>query len=415
MTELAQVIYAEWVSMAGNALYVMVVLAVAQYRSHDGTFWVGLISAVMLMPPLFSGIFGIAIDAAIRRRKHLLMFADAARVLLVAITVFTVKFDAFVVMVVLSGLVSALNTLFGQTFRTWIPSVVPPHKLRRTTGLYQTGNTVAQVFAAAAGFFAFHWSVTTPPLVFDVGTFVLSLVILWMYVDKSSVDAGKEAAPKTSTRNSSFKNLLTETIAMGRWPFIRILLPLLALNSLAFLPYAHLLPSWVRDVLHYNMQLYPGLEAAVVIGALAGNMWWNHWHSNLSLARWIGVSIGCTVFGMMLFVSVPTVITSIAGLFFIGVGTAIDGVAFSVFLQGNVPNRLLGRAFGLVGMFSQIGGPLALIAFALISSSHLVRPFFAVAPVTFAISAWWILRWVRQPNLVQQLGTGETTHKIGGS
>ncbi len=415
MTVLTPVIYAEWVSMAGNALYVMVVMAVAQYHSHDGTFWVGITSAVMLVPPLFSGLFGIAIDAAIERRKHLLMFADAVRVLLVFITVFAVKFDAFVAIVVLAGLVSALNTLFGQTFRTWIPSVVPADKLRQTTGLYQTGNTVAQVFAVAAGFVAFHWALTTPPLAFDVVTFVISLVMLWLYADRSSFGAVKEAAPRTSTRNSSFKTLLTETVAIGRWPFMRILLPLLALNSVVFLPYARLLPSWVRDVLHYKMQLYPGLEAAVVVGALAGNLWWNHWHSKLSLARWIGVSIASTVSGMLLFVAVPTVITSIAGLFLIGVGTAIDGVAFSVFIQSNVPNRLLGRAFGVVGMFSQVGGPLALIAFALASDSGMVRPFFAVAPITFAISAWWILRWVGQPDLVRQLGIGETVQEFGGS
>lgn len=57
-----QVLYAEWVSMVGNALYVMVVLAVAQDHSHNGTFWVGIISAVMMMPPLLGGLFGIIID-----------------------------------------------------------------------------------------------------------------------------------------------------------------------------------------------------------------------------------------------------------------------------------------------------------------------------------------------------------------
>ncbi len=415
MTVLTPVIYAEWVSMAGNALYVMVVMAVAQYHSHDGTFWVGITSAVMLMPPLFSGLFGIAIDAAIERRKHLLMFADAARVLLVFITVFAVKFDAFITIVVLAGLVSALNALFGQTFRTWIPSVVPAEKLWQTTGLYQTGNSVAQIVAVAAGFVAFHWALITPPLAFDVVTFIISLLTLWLYTGRPSLEAVKAATPKTSTRNSSFTNLLTEMMAIGRWPFMRILLPLLAINSVVFLPYAHLLPSWVRDVLHNKMQLYPGLEAAVVVGALVGNLWWNHWHSKLSLARWIGVSIASTVSGMVLFVAVPTVPTSIAGLFLIGVGTAIDGVAFSVFLQSNVPNRLLGRVFGVVGMFSQVGGPLALITFAFASGSGTVRPFFAMAPITFAISAWWILRWVRQPDLVRQLGIGEATQEFGGS
>lgn len=206
-----------------------------------------------------------------------------------------------------------------------------------------------------------------------------------------------------------------ETVAIGRWPFMRVLLPLLALNSVMFLPYAHLLPSWVRDVLHQRMQFYPVLEGAVVIGALAGNLSWNHGHSKLTLVRWVAVSIASTVFGMIVFVGIPNIIASIAGLFFIGMGTAIDGVAFSVFLQGNVPNRLLGRAFGVVGMFSQIGGPLALIVFALVSSSHLVRPFFAVAPVTFAVASWWILRWVGRPDLVRQLGSDELGQEVGRS
>lgn len=111
------------------------------------------------------------------------MFADAARLLLVSVAVVAIKFGALVPIVVTSGLVSAINALFGQTFRTWIPSIVSTSKLRETSGLYQTGNTVAQVIAVAAGFFAFHWSEITPPLVFDICTFGLSLLMLHLYSD----------------------------------------------------------------------------------------------------------------------------------------------------------------------------------------------------------------------------------------
>lgn len=398
-----RVVYAEWASMAGNALYVMVILAVAQYHSRHGTFWVGIMSAIMLVPPLFSGLFGVIIDAGIRHRRQLLMLADATRVLLVIVAILAIELDQFTVLVIVSGLVSGINVFFGQTFRTWIPSVVQGKELRKTTGLYQTGNTVAQVFAVSMGFLAFHWSVTVPPLVFDVCTFILSLIMLSLYYE-SPAGAPRARESKTQDKKVVWDRLFIEVFAMGRWPFVRILIPLLALNSLAFLPYAHLLASWVRDELHRTMQFYPMLEGTVVVGALAGNLCWNRWHSKASLKQWIAMSISSSVFGMILFVGIPNVFTSVTGLFFIGMGTAIDGVAFAVFFQENVPNHFLGRAFGLVGTFSQIGGPFALLVFAVASNSHIVRPFFFVGPVTFSVSAWWILRWIGRPDLVQQLG-----------
>jgi MFS family permease len=136
------------------------------------------------------------------------------------------------------------------------------------------------------------------------------------------------------------------------WGFtpIRAILLLLALLSLAGMPYTVLMPLMAADVLHGGPHTYGFLMGASGVGALASALYLASRKSVVGLGRLIPLATGIFGAALMGLGLSHNLVLSLAVLFFVGVGFMLQTAASNTLLQTLVKEEMRGRVMAFYTM-----------------------------------------------------------------
>ena len=177
---------------------------------------------------------------------------------------------------------------------------------------------------------------------------------------------------------------------------IRALLALIAIISLAGLPFAVLMPVFADRVLHGGPKTLGWLMGASGVGALAGALLLASRQSLTGLGKWVPLSAAAFAAALVVFAFSRTVWLSMLTLVVIGFSMMIEMGASNTLIQSIAPDRLRGRVMSVYSMMFMGMAPLgALLAGA--AAEHVGAPWTVaagaliclIASVVFAVSETW--------------------------
>jgi MFS family permease len=199
--------------------------------------------------------------------------------------------------------------------------------------------------------------------------------------------------------------------AFGSAP-IRALLTLLAIVSLAGVPYTILMPVFARDILGGGPHTLGFLMGASACGALIGAFWLAGRRSATRLGHVVPFSAGVFGVGLMAFAASRSLGWSIAALVVAGFGFMMQAALSNTLLQSMVADEKRGRVLGFFMMAFLGTAPIGSLAAGLLAARIGGPGTVAIGGLCcLAVSLWF----VRQlPSFQRALGVEIDSRDGGG-
>jgi MFS family permease len=379
-----------------------------------GTAW---ISAGIL----FSVFGGTWVDRYDRRR--LMITADFARAVALAVVVFDLQLRGFDLLPVLGAnfVVGAFTTVFNPAEQAIVPSIVEERLVADANGLVRSSRATLQfVGASVAGVLI----VTVGPIV-GVGVNALTFLVSGLLLVGLKVPQRALPTERSSTARPSY----FEDVANGfRWlwrskGFFQLTLSATFFNFCSAIVGTFLV-VFATLVLHGSALVFASLLAAEVAGSAIGSLL----VGRTNAVRWAGRSwvvpygalSALLALGLVL---VPSVPVAVAALFGLGLFGGFAGTAWLTAAQLLVPTEMQGRYFGIDALGSiailpaaQIGGALLIVAYGVRETYLAAAVLWLIAGLVFLLPrALWDLG-VRSRPTPRSDGDGPgTTVSPGGT
>lgn len=350
----------QFLSQLGNAVFLIMGLWEIQLRSPVLLSLVGL---AMALPAILSVAGGAVVDQYHPGRIMLLTDIMRGTAVAVGLVALAIPGSLVPVIIVLLGINSLGNALFGPAESVLLPALVHDGDLVAANGVYsltgQLSNALGLVLGGAAV------AAIGVALVFgmDLASFWLSALGLLLMLQTLRRRPSAPLAPlAVEAASAGRRHHLRDGLRVLRSiPGMRQVLPLIALVNFAYTAAFTMLPFWVNHRLHGDALWY-GLVAAgwaagiVVGGVLAGAA--GRWPLRVSAAVSYG-SMALLVGGFAL--SASPVESSIL-LLGAGVGNGVGNAVFYTMEQRLIPAAVRGRIFGLLFSLINVANPLGAVA-----------------------------------------------------
>lgn len=332
--------YGSLVSLIGTWLQT-VAEAYLVYTLTHSAIWVGIVSALALVPTLFFSLFGgVVVDRF--PKKNILLFTQSASMVLallygvlalIHINVFEICTLAF-----LLGIVTAVDTPARQAF---VSEVLTPEQ--RASGIALNSgvfNAARVVGPALAGFLI--------ALIQPGGAFVLNgfsyiaviLALIAMQVDMTvarthlhPIDAIKEGL------SYSFKH-----------PIIRVLLLFTGVVSIFGWSYSTLMPVIADKTFHVGPSGLGDLYAAAGLGALTATFIVSGFSKKISPLIFILGGNSVFALAVLSFTFVKQFEPALVCLFFAGLGLLSSFAMLNTTIQNMVANEVRGRVMSIYAL-----------------------------------------------------------------
>lgn len=323
-------------SLVGDAAYATAVTVWAY--GEGGAAAVGLFTAVRLLAAAILAPVGATL-ADRHSRRQVLVFCDAGRAVLVAAAAVCLVLDVTIGVYALATLAGVLNAPFRTTQRAWLPALAEdPGELAAANASASTLESLAVLAGPALGALLVALVGVTPVFLFNVATFLVSLVLVLMVPattrperhEESGILAELAAGFRLLAVDADLRSvtgqICAQTFVGGA---VKVLLVVLAV-----------------DVLGTGPSGVGVLEAVLGVGAVAGGA--------VALARVsadrLGRDLACGVIlwsaPLALIVAWPSVPTVLLALVVLGVANPVVDVNLDTIVQRMTPDHLLARAFG---------------------------------------------------------------------
>ncbi len=310
------------------------------FRLTGSTLLLGVVTFASQIPVLLlAPIAGVLADAAPLRRvivatQSLLALCALALALLAGFGTPTV--GAIVAIAAATGVVVAFDLPARQLMLT---ELAGPEDLPSAIALSSTAVNAARIVGPALGG-------VVVAAVGEAACFAINAVTFLAMIGAAAlVRPAHERA--VSTPEPPLRALSAGVSYARRAAHVRALLPVVAVVSIAGLPYVTLLPAFAGDVLDGGPTLLGWLNAAVGVGAIAGAL------SVASLADRRAllprVAVGLTAFGLgLLGLGLSRwAWLSLASLALSGFGMLASLSSANTILQGDTPDEIRGRVMSL--------------------------------------------------------------------
>lgn len=313
------------------------------YELTGSAFALGMVSAAWGGPMLLLSIFGGAVTDRVNKRNLLIVtqLATAAITAVVAVLILTGAIQVWhlVLAAALTGITFAFNAPGRQAM---IPELVSGRELMNALALNSMGVNMTRVGApAVAGVLVAVIGVAGVYFI-SVGLYVAAVAALFM-VSVAPHGGGGSVRSLAGDAAEGLKYIASR-------PVILSLLAVAFLTVLIGMPYMHIMPAFVVDVLHGGAADLGWLSASGGTGALAGAL------AIASLGDYrkkgrlmLLIAFG---FGLLLVVFALSGNMAVALALIFGIGVTNNGylVLNNTLIQSNVPNWVRGRVMSVYSM-----------------------------------------------------------------
>lgn len=313
------------------------------YELTSSAFALGMVSAAWGVPMLLLAIFGGAVTDRVNKR-NLLVVSQAVTVVITAVIAVLILTGAIalwhlVVAAALTGVTFAFNAPGRQAM---IPELVTGRELMNALALNSMGTNITRVGApAVAGVLVAAIGVAGVYFI-SIGLYVLSIAALLMV---SATQKSERAVPTSLTAD-----VVEGLKYIGRRPVIMSLLAMAFVSVLVGMPYMHIMPAFVVDVLHGGAPALGWLSASGGTGAFLGALAIASMGEGRRKGRlMLLIAFG---FGLVLVAFALSTNLALALVFIFGIGLTNNGylVVNNTLIQANVPNYVRGRVMSVYSM-----------------------------------------------------------------
>ncbi|MDY6918560.1 MAG: MFS transporter [Chloroflexota bacterium] len=313
------------------------------YELTSSPFALGMVSAAWGGPVLLLSIFGGVVTDRVNKRNLLIVTQVATAVITAVVAVLILNGAIEVWHLVLAAALTGITFAFNAPGRqAMIPELVSGRELMNALALNSMGVNMTRVGApAVAGVLVAAIGVAGVYFI-SVGLYIVAVAALFMVT----------VAPQG--RGGSVKSLAADAAEgltyIVRRPVIVSLLAVAFLTVLVGMPYMHMMPAFVVDVLHGGAADLGWLSASGGTGALAGALV----IASLGDYRRKGRLMLLIAFGFGLLLVAFALSSNLAfalALIF-GIGVTNNGylVLNNTLIQSNVPNWVRGRVMSVYSM-----------------------------------------------------------------
>lgn len=316
-----------------------------QVKELTGSFVaVGALGLVELVPLIVFGIWGGALaDAFDRRRMVVLTEIGLAVTSLILLVNALAPSPQLWTIYVVAALVAAMDGLQRPSLDSLIPQVVAHDQLTAAGALTSLRWQFGQILGPAVGGLLVAWVGVSLAYAVDIGTFVVSIVLLWR-LRPARVAAEAEPVSLRAIADGC-------RYAWGRKDLLGTYAVDLVAMVFAF-PYAVF--PFVADELGAPWSLGL-LYTAPTVGALVATLtsgWTNHVHRHGRAIVWaaIGWGIAIAAFGLL-----PSVWWVLLALTFAGAFDMVSGLFRGIMWNQTIPDEVRGRMAGIELLSYSIG------------------------------------------------------------
>lgn len=341
------------VSVFGDIIFYLSVSWLIYERTESAS--AVALGAIMEALPIL--VFGTVAGPLVDRvdRRVLLLWSDSFRtfvILLILLMGGRLGVPALYVLILAE---SAASTVFMPARSAMLPTLVPRASIPAANAILGFTRQWVQVLAWGAGGVLLATIGFRGVSLLDVGTFAvsfLSLVLLGKYLRLA----------RRQPRSLSYGAAILEGLRYA-WgtSWIRTLLVVFAVASLASAPLFSLTPVYVNQVLNKGSRAYGLIQSALMAGLMLGNVLGGALEQ-LGLSRLL--LTGLVLMGAAYGLAAQSRLLLLGMAMYLAVGMAVAMVNLAVFslLQTRVPNSKQGRVFSLLTSVSAGATPLTLAA-----------------------------------------------------
>lgn len=347
------------VSTLGDAFFELALIWIIYSNTGSTLQASGVVVTERIASVAVSLVAGTLVDRWNRRRT--MIAADVARFFVVSAIAFLAWQSSLTPMLAFLCvfLRQAASVFFNHASSAMMPAVVLKDELVTASGIAQTTYQGVYLLGKAVGGFAVAALGVVFAFLADAVSFLVSAGALSL-MKVSLPRAERRDEPRTNPWLRFYRDLF------GGWSVITqqktvlwLMIIVLLINAVAI---GALFPSLVTKQLRGDVRVFGFLEAAFVIGSMAGaavSGWINRriGTGRLFASSLTVVSLATVGIGLSTWVPLTIVLALLMTL-----STSVASIPVGALIQTLIPSEYLGRAFGFLGAAASIMGPLGALA-----------------------------------------------------
>ena len=283
-------------------------------------------------------------------RKKVLIVADVARAVLIALATWLVFVDAPTLsVIVISTLTGLIGCVFRPTQMAWMPSLTTrPEELTAANGASSTIESLAFFIGPALG--ALLVATTSIEIVFllNVVTFLISAALVVgitpVVRDTASDEDGSDSEPEEA--EGALREMAGGFREIMHNRDLFLIGSLLCAQTIVAGATIVLGVTWAVEILERGPEAVGIIDSAFGVGAIVGGFFAIARSSRNRLATDMAFGTALWSLPLLLIVAWPSPATVFAAVVIMGFGNPLVDVNFATITQRIVPDAVLGRVFG---------------------------------------------------------------------
>lgn len=350
----------QFLSQMGNAVFFIMGLWEIQLRSP---FLLSIAGLAMSVPAVLGILGGAVVDRYDPRKIMLLTDVGRGAAMIAGFAALAFPRILMPDIIVLLGVNSLGNTLFGPAEGVVVPWLVHDADLGAANGLYSiTGQLSGAIGSAIGGASIAALGVAT---VFglDTASFwlsVLAIAVMMRVVARPARPAG--TAGGALEGRQTFGHMMIEGWkGLADLPWLVRLMPLIVGTNFTFSAAFTMLPYWSRRVLHGDALVYGIVSASWSAGIVLGGLNVGRFNRRAlnGVTALVGVILGV---GSFVFAVATTAWLSATILVILGAANGVINALLFTIMQRAIPEAIRGRTFGLFIALISVATPLGSLA-----------------------------------------------------
>jgi MFS family permease len=368
---------ARTVSHVGDGAAVLALILYARSTGGSGTA-VGALLLAQSLPHLAAPVAGTIVDRVDRRR--LMIACDLCQAVLFAVIGWWLP--SFPVLLALIVVTSLLDTTFGPAGQSALPGLVPAADLLEANAWTSTSLNLQVALGPILGgalvtAFGIRWALTANAASF-LGSAAILATLPALPISRTSRTRGLWGASREGL-SAAWGHPVVRAVLFAL--FFGVTFAAIGNVALVFL---------VRDTLGAGSLGFGvasgAFGAGMIVGSLAISLRARRAGPvRLILLSWLLSGLGPLATGLA-----PNLSAGIAAQTVGGIGNGVDLVAGATIVQRAIPQELLGRVFGLVGMAAFAGSSAAFVLGGLLLEFTSPRSTFVIAGVG-VLTVWGVV------------------------
>jgi MFS family permease len=315
-------------------------------RTGSATGFAMVILALFLPSILLRPLGGVLADRVDRR--SLIIFGDIGSAAAVVFMLLTLHQEAWSLPLIYAGV--AVNSAFGAlqnpAYKATVTDMVPPERFSKAAGLLQLSSAVQHLLAPVAAALLLTTAGLEAVLLVDVASFFLAVAAV--------LTIGQEVTPRQSARE---RRLLTELRAGAN----ALLTDRRTLDTVLVISLVTFFVGLVQTLFAPMLLSFTGsrtlgaVQSISALGMLTSSLLLGLFDLPVAARNVLAWGVALAG-GFLILMSLSTKVVWITLFFFLFffclpvINTSAD-----LQIRGSIPNELQGRAWGIIGLFSQVG------------------------------------------------------------